>query len=195
MIEDTVVEYCYACSKSFPSELRTSIFTKDQYTEKCLVYKMHKITGKEYIMHPEGGFICLECHGILIKILELEEEFINTTITNRMDMQTQQQNALETVSEMIDGKPDIVTCQVDENYFGSSNSENNNSVKTDNVITTEFEALEFSIKEEIEEDEEKSIEIKVLNSAEVLAMQNDQISNTHKNCPITTLLVLTDKIP
>ena len=79
---------------------------------------MHKITGKEYMMPPGGGFICLECHGVLIKILELEEEFINSTITNQVSKEMPQQNIMETVTSSTMSEEVSVKCDIDENYFG-----------------------------------------------------------------------------
>ena len=56
---------------------RISIFKRDSELDKCLVYKINRITGLDFVFNDDLCFICVDCRLILAKIHRLEEKLAN----------------------------------------------------------------------------------------------------------------------
>lgn len=83
---------CVVCKNVFSDDFtKLSIFEKDSLTKKCLAYKIFLITGEDLIFNQERGFICMSCHGLLMKIHLLEQDFIEIFKGNIMNQTTMMQ--------------------------------------------------------------------------------------------------------
>ena len=67
---------CFGCNFPIPEDTKKYfIFDKDEATNKCLVFKIHQITGEECSIDMDESYVCADCHNLLTIISNLESTF------------------------------------------------------------------------------------------------------------------------
>jgi len=70
---------CTGCKNVIEDRTKKfSIFARDIQIKKCLVYKIHQLTGVDYLYFGNNTAICNDCHNLLVQIHFLEEKFVQS---------------------------------------------------------------------------------------------------------------------